>query len=127
MYAFTNNPTAPAPSEVSPSASASPSSPSPLPPPSDAKLLRRTLDAVYRERAASLLELARHHARNGDDASDALQDAFAHVLEHPPLDPSKRALTGALETALRTACERQRRNRRDEAAMKVGLRKRFPV
>jgi DNA-directed RNA polymerase specialized sigma24 family protein len=113
MYAFTNNPNVPATSEVSPSA--------------DANLLRRTLDAVYRERVASLLVIARRHARNGDDASDALQDAFVHVLAHPPLDPSKRALTVALETALRTACERQRRHRRDEAAMKVGLRKRFPV
>ena len=115
MYATKNNPITP--SELS------------LVPPSDPDWdrLRRAVDAVYRERWASLLEVARKHARKGDDASDAVQDAFVQVLEHPPRDASKHTLTVALEAAVRAACERQRRNRRDEAAMKVGLRKRFPV
>jgi DNA-directed RNA polymerase specialized sigma24 family protein len=91
------------------------------------QLLRSALDAVYRERWASLLEIARTHARRHEDPSDAVQDALVQVLERPPRDTSKRALALALEAAVREACGRQHRSRRDEAAMKIGLRKRNPV
>jgi DNA-directed RNA polymerase specialized sigma24 family protein len=115
MYATTIEPTTP--SEVSPLSLSTP----------DPELVRRALDAVYRENRASLYAIARKHARKDEDASDAVQDAFVHVLERPLRDASKHALALALEAAVRAACERHRRNRRDEAAMKVGLRKRFPV
>jgi DNA-directed RNA polymerase specialized sigma24 family protein len=116
MYAFKNDTTTP---------SASPL-PSPIAAPSP-QLLRSTLDAVYRERWADLHEIARKHARRHEDPSDAVQDAFVQVLERPPRDTSKRALALALEAAVREACGRHRRIQRDEAAMKIGLRKRFPV
>jgi DNA-directed RNA polymerase specialized sigma24 family protein len=104
-----------------------PSNVFPLFPDRNPEELRRTLDAVYRERYASLFELARRTVRKDEDASDAVHDAFVHVLERPPHDLSKPALTLVLEGAVRAACERGRRNRRDEAAMKIGLRKRFPL
>jgi len=116
MYATTIDTTTQ--SEVSPSVTVTDLNP---------QLLRNALDAVYRERWASLLEIARTHARRHEDPSDAVQDAFVQVLERPPRDTSKRALALALEAAVRAACGRQRRSRRDEAAMKIGLRKRFPV
>ncbi len=95
--------------------------------PTDPQVLRRMLDAVHRERGATLHAVARKFLRKEDDASDAVQDAFAHVLEHPPRDPSRRALAIALEAAVRAMCGRQRRTRREEADMKIGLRKRNPV
>jgi len=101
------------------------SSPSLTPP--DPQALRRTLDAVYRERWATLHEVARRFVRKDDDASDAVQDAFLHVLEHPPRDASRRVLGIALEDAVRVMCGRQRRTRRDEEDLKIGLRRRFPV
>ncbi len=100
------------------------SSPSTQP---DPKALRRTLDAVYRERHANLHEVARLYVRNDDLASDAVQDAVVYVLENPPRSASKQAVGAALEAALRAMCGRQNRMRRDEAAMKIGLRKRFSV
>jgi DNA-directed RNA polymerase specialized sigma24 family protein len=102
------------------SVSSSPSTPNP-------QLLRTILDGVYRERWSALHEIARKYVRNDDDASDAVQDAFVQILAHPPRDTSRRALGVALDAAVRAACERGRRARRDDAQLKIGLRKRFPV
>jgi DNA-directed RNA polymerase specialized sigma24 family protein len=89
--------------------------------------LRKSLSAVYARRSSALRELARPRVRNGADAWDAVQDAFLFVLEHPPSDTSERALSAALETAVRTACGRQERQRTDDSNLRIALRKRFPV
>ena len=89
--------------------------------------LRKSLTAVYARRSTALREIARTRLRSGADAWDALQDAFLHVLEHPPADLSERALTLALDTAVRAACGRQERQRSDDEKLCIALRKRFPV
>jgi DNA-directed RNA polymerase specialized sigma24 family protein len=89
--------------------------------------LRGRLAAVYAVHANALRELARPRVASRADAWDAVQDAFVFVLEHPPRDPGDAALLAALETAVRTACGRQARARRDDFDLRVALQKRFPV
>jgi DNA-directed RNA polymerase specialized sigma24 family protein len=110
---------------IDPSISPDVSSPDPSTP--DLELFRTNLDAVYRARWSALHEIARKYVRKDHDASDAVQDAFVQILTRPPRDTSPRALGVALEAAVRAACGRQRRVRRDDAELKIGLRKRFPV
>jgi DNA-directed RNA polymerase specialized sigma24 family protein len=110
---------------IDPSVSTTVSTPDPSTP--DPAIVRTNLDAVYRARWSALLEVARKYVRKDYDASDAVQDAFVLVLARPPRDTSPRGLGIALDAAVRTACERQRRVRRDDQELKIGLRKRFPV
>jgi DNA-directed RNA polymerase specialized sigma24 family protein len=114
MYAITSTPSVSDPSTLNPSAAA------------DARL-RRNLSAVYARDASALRELARRRVRTSTNAWDAVQDAFLFVLEHPPKDTSERTLAGALESAVRTACGRQARQRADDVTLEIALRKRFPV
>jgi DNA-directed RNA polymerase specialized sigma24 family protein len=88
---------------------------------------RKNLGAVYARRSGALRDLARTRVRNGADSWDAVQDAFLHVLEHPPSDTSERALSAALEAAVRTSCGRHATRRREDEALRIALRKRFPV
>ena len=89
--------------------------------------LRKSLSAVYARHSNALRELARTRVRSSTNAWDAVQDAFLFVLEHPPSDTSERALAAALESAVRTACGRQARQRADDVNLYIALRKRFPV
>ncbi len=85
---------------------------------------RRPLSAVYTARGPALRRLADAARPNGADPWDLLQDAFLHVLEHPPIDTSALAVGAALERAVRVATNRESTRRREDSAMRVALRKR---
>ncbi len=87
-----------------------------VPAQSSQEVLRKNLTAVSRTRV-----------RNGADSWDAVQEAFLHVLEHPPSDTSERSLSAALDAAVRTSCGRKAAQRRDDETLRIALRKRFPV
>ncbi len=98
-----------------------------VPAQSSQEVLRKNLTAVYARRSAALRDVARTRVRNGADSWDAVQEAFLHVLEHPPSDTSERSLSAALDAAVRTSCGRKAAQRRDDETLRIALRKRFPV
>ena len=85
--------------------------------------LRSILSAVYTARGPALRRRASLEAPNGAHAWDVVQDAFVLVLEHPPADLSERAVSAALERAVRVVCNRDAKRAREEEVMRIQLRK----
>jgi DNA-directed RNA polymerase specialized sigma24 family protein len=86
--------------------------------------LATTLSAVYAAHAPALRKRVALATSERAHAWDVVQEAFLHVLDHPPSNVSPTSLAAALDGAVRAACRRESRRRADDAQMRIALRKR---
>ena len=86
--------------------------------------LRSNLAAVYASHGPALRKRASLATPDDVHSWDVVQEAFLHVLEHPPADVSKASLAAALDGAVRAICKREAKRLVDDAQLRIALRKR---